>query len=127
MSVTLSTNVSNPKIALIAPLEQTITELRKQKSDKENALLNIRPELEKKISSKVGFLDELEVMYNLVTKSKVALLVWSIWFFFLLGLELLVLISKVNEKEDDYGRTVKHHMALQIKKLDALAKAAMGN
>jgi len=118
-AVTTTSNVANPKIALIAPLEETIAALSAQKLEKEKALLNIRPMLEKEISSKVGFLDELAVMYSLITRSKVALAVWLIWFFFLFGLEMLVLISKANEKENDYERTVKHHMALQMRKLDA--------
>ena len=127
VNVTTSSNVANPKIALIAPLEETINTLRTQKLEKETALLNIRPELEKQISSKVGFLDELEVMYSLITRSGVALSVWLIWFFFLLGLEMLVLISKANEKENDYEKTVIHHMELQMKKLELFAKMAETN
>jgi hypothetical protein len=115
-------DVINPKQGLVVPLEQNILDLRSQKSLKETALLNIRPKLEQEISSKVGFLDELEVMYSLITRSNVALCVWLIWFFFLLGLEMLVLISKANEKENDYERTVKHHMALQMRKLDLFNK-----
>lgn len=123
-AITSSDNVANPKIALLQPLQDNINSLSVQKADKESTLLNIRPSLEKEISSKVGFLDELEVMYNLITRSGVALSVWLIWFFFLLGLEMLVLISKMNEKENDYERTVKHHMSLQLKKLDLFAKMA---
>jgi hypothetical protein len=126
-AVTTVSNVANPQIALIEPLEKTIADLRIQKSSKDSALLNVRPALEKEISSKVGFLDELEIMFSLLKRSNVALVVWLIWFFFLFGLEMLVLISKINEKEDDYARTVKHHMALQLKKLDAFARAAEGN
>jgi hypothetical protein len=66
-------------------------------------------------------------MYSLITRSNVALCVWLIWFFFLLGLEMLVLISKANEKENDYERTVKHHMALQMRKLDLFNKMDGGN
>ena len=127
VKVTTSSNVANPKISLIAPLEETINSLRSKKLAKETALLNIRPELEKQISSKVGFLDELEVMYSLITRSRVALSVWLIWFIVLLGLEMFVLISKVNEKENDYEITVKHHMELQIKKLELFAKMAETN
>ncbi|MEO9005325.1 MAG: DUF4407 domain-containing protein [Ginsengibacter sp.] len=125
--VTITSNVPNPQIGLIAPLEQSISDLRIQKISKDSALLNVRPALEKEISSKVGFLDELEVMYRLITRSNVALIVWLLWFFFLFGLEMLVLISKINEKETDYEKTVKHHMALQIRKLEAFSKAAEGN
>jgi len=124
--VTVTSNLPNPQIGMIAPLEKTISELRIQKLSKDSALLNIRPALEKEISSKVGFLDELEVMYRLITRSTVALIVWLLWFFLLFGLEMLVLISKVNEKETDYEKTVKHHMALQLKKLDAFARASEG-
>lgn len=124
-STTISiSNLPNPKQTLIAPLEQDITNLRKQKSEMEKALLNTRDQLEKDISSRVGFLDELEVMYNLIKRSNVAMVVWFIWFFFLLGLEMLVLISKVNEKENDYEKTVKHQMELQIRKLAAFSRAA---
>jgi hypothetical protein len=125
-TVTTTSNVPNPKIALIAPLEQTINELRLQRSEKETALLNIRPKLEEEIKSKVGFLDELEVMYSLISRSNVAMFVWFIWFFFLFGLEMLVLISKINEKENDYEKTVRHHMQLQMHKLDVFSRMAEG-
>jgi hypothetical protein len=127
VNVTTSTNVSNPKIALIPSLDTTMMHLRSQKSEKENALLVIRPKLEEEIRSKVGFLDELEVMYALITGSGVALSIWLIWFFFLLGIEMLVLISKMNEKENDYEKTVKHHMDLQMKKLELFAKMSEHN
>lgn len=127
VNMTTSSNVANPNIERVKVIDTDITALRIQKAEKEKALLNVRPELEKQISSKVGFLDELEVMFELITRSVVALVVWLIWFFFLFGLEMLVLISKINEKENDYEKTVKHHMFLQIKKLEALAKAAEGS
>jgi len=119
-----STNVPNPKISMIAPLQQSINDLNIQKSNKESALLNIRPQLEKDISSKVGFLDELEVMFSLISKSSVALLIWLIWFVLLFGIEILILVSKLNESENDYDRIVKHHMTLQMKKLDLFEKMA---
>ena len=63
-------------------------------------------------------------MYSLITRSNVALAVWLIWFFFLLGLEMLVLISKVNEKENNLDRKVKHHMELQLRKLEVFSEMA---
>ncbi len=124
--VTTSQNVPNPKISQIEPINESIKTFIKQKETKQNTLLNIRPQLEKEISSKVGFLDELKVMHSLISDSGVALVVWLIWFFFLLGLEMLVLISKSNEKENDYERTIKHQMELQNRKLELFAKMAEG-
>ncbi|HWK02589.1 MAG TPA: DUF4407 domain-containing protein [Puia sp.] len=119
--------VPNPKGQLIQPLDQTLAGLRRQKSEKENALLNIRPELEKEIRSKTGFLEELEVMYRLITGSRVALGVWLMWFLFLMGLEMLVLFGKMSDKKNDYDETIKHQMDLQIKKLEVLARHVRNN
>jgi len=115
-------NIPNPKQSLILPMDIVIAEMRKQKILKENLLLNIRPDLETQISSKVGFLDELKIMYRLISNSSVALGFWLLWFLFLLFIEMLVLFSKVGDKGNDYEKTVLHQMNLQIKKLDILAK-----
>ena len=124
VKVVNSSNVPNPKISMIVPLQQSINDLSIQKSKKESALLNIRPQLEKDISNKVGFLDELEVMFSLITKSTVALMIWLIWFILLFGIEILILVSKSGETENDYDRIVKHHMTLQMKKLDLFERMA---
>lgn len=123
----INSKVPNPKIALLGPIDQTLTNLRAQKTVKENDLLNIRPKVEEEIRSKVGFLDELKIMYLLIKGSGVALTVWLLWFFFLLGLEMLVLVSKINDKKNDYEETVMHQMNLQMKKLSLMAKLAERN
>lgn len=117
-------NIPNPKQVLIAPLEKTIAELRIQQAQKDSMLLNIRPQLEKEISNKVGFLDELQIMYALIKDSGVAFTVWMIWFLFLFGIEMLVLISKTSDKRNDYDETVLHQMNVQMKKLQVLEKYA---
>jgi hypothetical protein len=117
----ITTNIPNPKQTLIAPIDKTITELRKAKNERESSLLNVRPQLESKIESKVGFLDELKVMVLLISKSWVALAVWIIWFLFLFSLEILVLIGKMTDQQNDYEKTILHQMSLQIKKLELLA------
>ena len=118
------TSIPNPKQSLIVPLEQSIVQLRGEKSAKEDSLLNIRPRVEADIKSRVGFLDELNVMAKLIAGSRVAMFVWLIWFFLLFGLEMLVLISKSIEKKNDYEETILHQMNLQMKKLAVLARLA---
>lgn len=116
-----TTNIFNPKFSLISSMDSTVAEMRKQKAEKQNALLNIRPALEKEIKEKTGFLDELKVMYRLISNSAVALGFWLLWIFFFLFIEMLVLVSKIGDKSSDYEKTVMHHMNLQIRRLDALA------
>ena len=120
----ITSNVANPNQMLIAPLDSLISDLRQQKIQKDNALLNIRPALLEDISSKVGFLDELKVMYSLISKSNVALAFWLLWFLFLLFLELLVLFSKIGDSKTDYDKTILHEMNLRNRQLDLYANAA---
>ncbi len=117
-------NSVNPKQFLVGPLDTVISQLRTQKNIKDDALLNIRPVLLEEIKSKVGFLDELKVMFGLISGSSVALCFWLLWLLFLLFIELLVLFSKIGDKKNDYDRTIMHHMELQLKKLDLFAKMA---
>ena len=113
-------------MSLIQPLEAQISDLRSHKASLDSNLLALRPMVEKDIRSKVGFLDELKVMYKLISDSGIALVVWLLWFFFLLGLELFVLISKTSEKKSDYEATVLHHMNIQMSRLKAMEKRMIG-
>jgi hypothetical protein len=96
--------------------------MRKQKTVKENILLNIGPALEKEMKEKAGFLDELKVMVQLISGSLVALAFWLLWILFFLFIEMLVLFSKMGDKESDYEKTVIHHMNIQMWRLEELAK-----
>ncbi|RFZ84528.1 DUF4407 domain-containing protein [Mucilaginibacter terrenus] len=115
-SITVN-SINNPKIELLTPLNKQIEQLRASKSLKDNQLLALRPSLEKEIQSKVGFLDELNVMFLLITGSGVALFVWLLWLIFLLCIELFIMMSKIGEEQNDYDATVLHQMELQKKKL----------
>jgi hypothetical protein len=115
-------NIPNPKMALIQPLDSTIGVMRQQKAIKENELLHIRPALEKEMKEKTGFLDELKVMMQLISSSYVALGFWLLWILFFLFIEMLVLFSKMGDKSSDYEKTVLHHMNLRIRRLDLFAK-----
>jgi hypothetical protein len=53
--------VPNPKSSLIGPIDSVIADMRKQKADRENDLLNIRRALEIEMRRQIGFLDELKV------------------------------------------------------------------
>ena len=100
VTTTTKTSVINPKTAFVAPLEQAEAVLRAEKAEKEATLVNIRPQLEKEIGSKTGFLDELKVMYVLISGSGVALLVWSLWFFFFIGIRNVSIGKQMERKRN---------------------------
>ncbi|MBO9673503.1 MAG: DUF4407 domain-containing protein [Sphingobacteriaceae bacterium] len=112
--------IPNPKIEQLKPINDQITSINSQKIDKENTLLTLKSVLEKEVNNKVGFLDELRIMFNILKQSTVALTVYLIWLFFLLILELLILIGKMNDTESDYEKTIQKQMSLHLKKIELL-------
>lgn len=112
--------IQNPKFAQLQPIDSQIATLNSQKTVKENTLLSLKKILEDDVNSKIGFLDELKVMLNLLKESAIALIVYLIWFLFLLLLELLILIGKSNDTESDYDKTIQKQMAIHFKKIDLL-------
>ena len=125
-NTTTTTQVVNPIRQLLGGLQNRLNDLYRQKTAKENKLLTIRPSLIKELNASTGFLDELQLMFRLVTSSKIALFVWLMWIFFFLGIELFILVSKYSDKGNDYDSTVQHQMKLQIKKLELLSRAGDG-
>jgi hypothetical protein len=122
-SVTITKkSLPNPKVNLLGPLDKTIAELRLEKNKKDGVLLGLRPVIENELKQNVGFLDELAVMYSLLSESGVSFSAWFIWFVFLLGLELLILASKIGESENDYDKMMEQQMQLHFLKIQLLAK-----
>jgi hypothetical protein len=126
-SVTITKrNLPNPKADLLEPLDKTIQGLRMEKAKKDSVLLGLRPVIEADLKKNIGFLDELEVMYSLLSESGVSFFAWFIWFIFLLGLELLILASKIGETENDYDRMMSEQMALHFRKISLLNERGRG-
>ncbi|TCC99952.1 DUF4407 domain-containing protein [Pedobacter psychroterrae] len=119
---TSSTSIPNPKMGMLEALDKQISDIRIQKMRKDNDLLTLRSSIEKDIKEKVGFLDELKIMVELISESIVARAVWGIWFLILLGLELFILASKMGEQPNVYDETLIHQEKVQKRKLELLAK-----
>lgn len=120
-STTIKT-IQNPKMGLITPLDQQIDKLRILKENKDSILLALRPQVEQEIKEKSGFLDELKVMVSILKSSKIAFGVYLLWFLFLLMLEMLVVLSKWNQKKNDYDETLENQLQLHIHKLNIMSR-----
>lgn len=108
---------------LIGQIDKQIRELRDIKLQKENEKLQLRKNLEEEVKSKVGFIDELEIMKDLALSSWFTKLVWLTLFLFFFLIELLVLIVKFFEDENDYTYIVKYHRDNNIRKLERMRQA----
>jgi len=115
-------NVPNPKTSLLEPLDRTIADLRIEKAKKESMLLSLRPAVEAELKEHVGFLDELNVMIDMLSESISSFIAWSIWVVLLLILELLVLVSKFTDTENDYDRMENQQMQLHFRRIELLSK-----
>lgn len=118
--VITTNSIQNPKAGLIVQIDEQLKAMQEQKAKKESEMLNARQLLEDDLNSKVGFLDELTILFSLLLTSGIALTVWILLFFFFLSIELFVLVNKYGDTVNDYDKTIIHQMALKIQMLENL-------
>lgn len=72
------------------------------------------------LKEKVGFLDELGIMFKLLQDSNIALIVYILWFLFFFFIELFILFTKWGEEPNDYDKVIRYQMEIREKRLFAL-------
>jgi hypothetical protein len=115
-------DIANPKAGLLPGIADQISQLRRQKAEKENSKINIRQELENELGSKTGFLDELKVLFSILFSSWIALVVWIMFFLFLVSIEVFVLVNKFGDEKNDYDSIILHQKDVRIKMLSKLSE-----
>ena len=114
-----TSSIQNPKAELIVQLDAQLKAFQEQKTKKENEKLNMQQVLEDDLNAKVGFLDELTILFSSVLLSSgIALTIWILLFFFFLSIELFVLVNKYGDTVNDYDKTIIHQMAVRIQMLE---------
>jgi hypothetical protein len=113
--------VPNHRLLLIPQITNQIQQLTLQRIEKENMKLNMQDTLTNELKSKVGFLDELNVLFSILFNSKIAMIIWCLLFLFFLSIELFVLVNKIGDRKTDYEKTIIHQMDVRIKMLEQLA------
>jgi hypothetical protein len=94
--------IINPKRKMYEMISQEVKRLQDERTLLNEKLFDIRTETEKELRSRKGFLDELDIMYKILTKKKTAFYFWGIWFLLLLLIELLVVFAKIFDTQTDY-------------------------
>lgn len=116
-----NSQIPNPNSALIAPLDSQINSLQRLILAQGDSLANLRVSIQRLLQEKTGFLDELNIMFSLLSQSTPALMVYLVWFILLLGLECFVLMNKRHEKTTDYDAMILHQMEIHLRKLEILS------
>lgn len=111
----VSTNqVENPKQKIIDTNSKTLENLRSQEQIWIQKKQTIEEDTRKECKESIGFLEELEAMWDIITTRKLAGGFYAVFFFLLMSLELFVVVSKVGDRECDYDAAIKGAQRVRI-------------
>lgn len=109
-----STQVANPKQAIIDGNNNKLKDLRKDENKWSEKKQTVEEDVRRECKTSVGFLEELEAMWDIITTRKLAGVFYLIFFTFLMSLELFVVVSKMVDKECDYEVAIKGAQKVRI-------------
>lgn len=116
-------NVPNPKIEEQKDNQELLKSNYNNLKELQVKLLNAEKELKTDYESRRGFLDELNVMLIVISKSWLSMLAYFLWLFLFLAIELFIVASKIGESENDYHKLIYQQMELHNRRLDNLNKS----
>jgi hypothetical protein len=106
--------VENPKQKIIDTNSKTLENLASQEQVWIQKKQTIEEDTRKECKESVGFLEELEAMWTIITTRKLAGGFYAVFFFLLMSLEMFVVASKVGDKECDYDAAIKGAQRVRI-------------
>ncbi|MHC8949247.1 DUF4407 domain-containing protein [Sphingobacterium hungaricum] len=118
-SITTSV-VDNPLKIEFEFLQKQVQELNAKKFDLMKSSTELRVKKEDELKASTGFLDELQLLKEVVASSWLGLCVYLLFMFFFLALELFILIMKASDKQSDYDKLIDHQVAVRIEMIKQL-------
>ena len=114
ISSVTTNQVENPKQKIIEMNSKTLDNLRSQEQVWIQKKQTIEEDTRKECKESVGFLEELEAMWDIITTRKLAGGFYAVFFFLLMSLELFVVVSTVGDRECDYDAAIKGAQRVRI-------------
>lgn len=115
---TVTTNqVANPKQDVVKANNEKIKLLSEQEREWTAKKQNLEESTRIECKQDVGFLEELEAMWTIITTRKLALAFYFIFFFLLMSMELFVVVSKMGDNVCDYDVAIKGSEKMRIAQL----------
>lgn len=112
-SVTKS-EVPNPKISQIEANNKKLEQISVQEKKWAEKKQTMEEDVRKECKESVGFLEELEAMWAIITNRPLAGFFYMVFFFLLMSLELFVVVSKTVDKECDYEAAIRGAQQVRI-------------
>ena len=75
---------------------------------------SVEEDVRKECKESVGFLEELEAMWTIITTRKLAGIFYGVFFVLLMSMELFVVVSKLVDKECDYDAAIKGAQRVRV-------------
>lgn len=97
-----TTQIANPKQAILVANQKNVNLLREQEQKIIQQKQTVESDTRQECRNNVGFLEELEAMWTIVTTRPVAAIFYGVFFLLLVSLELFVAVSKFCDQECDY-------------------------
>lgn len=119
---------SNSNVQRIAnPAIQTANEIRSKIAEYDARISQVTEEsgrlvanAENEYLSNRAFLHELEILIKVLSQNTVALVVYILWMALLLIIELLVLVIKTGDAENDYDLLIQHQVDVKKRRIEGL-------
>ena len=118
-SVTKS-EIPNPKIETITSNNEKIKDLQAQEQTWTVKKQNMEEDVRKECKENVGFLEELEAMWSIITSRPLAGVFYLVFFMLLMSLELFVVVSKMVDDDSDYDIALKGAQEVRKKQFEQL-------
>ena len=115
-----TTQVANPKQSILEANNNTVKGLREQEQSWTQKKQNVEEDVRKECKESVGFLEELEAMWTIITTRPLAGAFYAVFFALLMSLELFVVFSKLFDKECDYETAIRGAQKVRIAQFDSL-------
>lgn len=106
-TVVSTSEVPNPKQEVIEGNNKKLAQLAQQEQVWSEKKQSVEEDTRVECKENVGFLEELEAMWTIITTRKLAGAFYAVFFFLLMSLELFVVVSKMVDKECDYEAAIK--------------------
>lgn len=103
--------------------DSTIRRFENRKTYLQNKKLETEPIVRKEIErKKIGFLQELKILWKIITEDAISLAFYSALLLFLLLLEMLVVTTKSGDEDCDYDLIIRHQQTLKKYTLEKMER-----
>ena len=106
--------VANPKQVILDANNKRLIILSEQEEAWNQKKQTVEEDVRSECKASVGFLEELEAMWTIITTRPLAGVFYMVFFFLLMSLELFVVISKTIDKECDYDTAIKGMQKVRV-------------